>query len=52
MKLHKGEILTRLSNSVIQLHFNDLSNISINREDSSGIYYTNEKGKISEINYE
>ena len=32
MQLQKGEILTRLNNSIIQLHFNDLSNLSINQE--------------------
>lgn len=47
VKLGKGEILTRLSNSVIQLHFLDLSTLLINREDNRGIFYMNEKGKTS-----
>lgn len=32
MQLQKGEILTRLNNSIIQLHFNDLTSLSINQD--------------------
>ena len=38
------EILTRLSNAVIQLHFADFSSLIINRNDEKGIYYINERG--------
>lgn len=31
LDLPNGEILTRLSNSAIQLHFKDLSSVSINK---------------------
>lgn len=36
---------------MIQLHFNDLSSISINKEDSEGIYFMGSNGKIEQINY-
>lgn len=49
--MKNGEILTRLSNSVIQLHFNDLSSVSINKEDNEGIYFMGSNGKIEQINY-
>ena len=52
VKLGKGEILTRLSNSAIQIHFTDLSSLAINRDDNRGIYFISEKGKANEVNYE
>jgi hypothetical protein len=45
------EIVTRMSNNVIQLHFSDLSSLAINREDEKGIYYIDRKGKQIEVNY-
>jgi hypothetical protein len=56
--LTENEILTRLSNAVIQLHFPDFTSLIINRNDEKGIYYINQKGTCeislgrgSEINY-
>ena len=51
MELQKGEILTRMSNSVIQLHFNDLTNLIINQEEAGGIHYLDAKGKLAEVEY-
>ena len=51
LDMKNGEILTRLSNAIIQLHFKDLSNISLNKEEENGIYLMNPNGKMSEINY-
>lgn len=51
LSLPNGEVLTRLSNSAIQLHFKDLSNVSINKDDDQGIYFMNSNGRASEVNY-
>lgn len=51
LKLNNGEILTRLNNGVIQVHFNDLTSLFLNREDDKGLFYINKKGRVSEINY-
>lgn len=45
------EIVTRLSNNIIQLHFSDLSSLAINREDERGIYLVDSRGRQSEVNY-
>lgn len=45
MILSKGEILTRLNNSIIQLHFNDLTSLMINHDENAGIFQIDAKGK-------
>lgn len=40
------EIMTRLSNNIIQLHFRDLTSLSLNRQDDKGIYLMNKKGQL------
>lgn len=45
------QIVTRMSNNIIQLHFSDLTSLAISREDEKGIYYINKKGVQLEINY-
>ena len=44
--LNETEILTRLTNQAIQLHFSDFTSLIINRNDDKGIYYINKKGNI------
>lgn len=45
------EIVTRMTNNIIQLHFKDLTSLAINREDERGIYLVTRRGKILEVNY-
>ena len=45
------EIVTRMTNNIIQLHFKDLTSLAINREDERGIYLVTKRGKILEVNY-
>jgi hypothetical protein len=52
VKLAKGEIMTRLNNSVIQLHFNDLTSLSVNKEAAVSMFYMNKQGKMGEVYYE
>ncbi len=40
------EIVTRLSNNIVQLHFSDLTSLAINREDEKGIFFITKRGKF------
>ena len=49
--LNDLEVVTRLSNNFIQLHFSDLTSLGLSRDENRGIYLTTRKGEIKEINY-
>ena len=40
-----------MSNNIIQLHFSDLTSLSINRDDERGIYFVDRRGRQIEVNY-
>lgn len=44
MAINDFEIVTRLNNNIIQLHFNDLTSVVLNRQDEKGIYMVTRKG--------
>lgn len=43
------EVLTRLSNNIIQLNFRDNTSVMINYQESQGIYYVDSRGKITQV---
>jgi hypothetical protein len=44
--VHEREVLTRLTNNIVQLHFNDLTSVAINRDDEKGIFLVTKRGKL------
>ena len=49
--LNDLQIVTRLSNNIIQLHFSDLTSLALNRDEQKGIYLVTKRGELKEVNY-